>query len=155
MLTILAVGVAGAPAHASDYRQMNIWNSGHCLDNATQDDLKLQMWSCSGATEQKWLTLYNSDNLAFTIANQRSGRCIQAPTLGSIITMRHCDAGDPYEQWTIYTAENPSGTPNGWYSVYQNVATGYCLTTPTVANGTVPRAVTCDPDDPYDRWHLQ
>ena len=149
-LTMLAIATAGTPAQAEGFSQINIWRSGHCLDNATQDDAKLQMWSCSGASEQKWLKTYNSDNGYFTLTNQRTGRCIAAPFWDpGPLTMRECDPADPSQQWLTYHEEN---TWAGWYYVWQNAGFGYCLTTPSVANGTIPQAIDCDPSDLYDWW---
>jgi hypothetical protein len=39
---MLAVAAAGAPAHASGFSPINVWNSSHCLDNATENNAKLQ-----------------------------------------------------------------------------------------------------------------
>ncbi|MET7298528.1 ricin-type beta-trefoil lectin domain protein [Embleya sp. NPDC005575] len=153
---MLAVTVAGSPAQAAGFSPINVWNSSHCLDNATENAAKLQMWSCSGASEQKWLEGFNTQTGLFTFTNQRTGRCITAPASGAgTVTMAFCNAAATTQQWRVYYADNPSGPPSGWYDVWQNVSSGLCLSTPSVANGTLVKTTPCDPSDLYDRWHQQ
>ncbi|MFF0744774.1 RICIN domain-containing protein [Streptomyces sp. NPDC004111] len=154
--TVLAVAVTGAPAQAAGFTPINIWNSTHCLDNATQNASKLQMWSCSGASEQKWLDGFNTQTGLFTFTNQRTGRCITAPASGAgTVTVQFCNAAAATQQWRVFFADNPNGPPSGWYDVWQNVASGLCLSTPSVGNGTLVQTTSCDPSDLYDRWHKQ
>jgi hypothetical protein len=153
---MVAVAVASAPAHATDFSAINVWNSSHCLDNATENNAKLQMWSCNGGSQQNWLEELNSQASAFTFTNQRTGWCISAPASGAgTVTMATCNPLAPTQQWRVYFADNPLGPPSGWYDVWQNVSSGLCLTTPSVGNGTLLATTTCDPSDQYDRWHQQ
>jgi hypothetical protein len=149
------IAVTGAPAHAAGFSQINIWNENQCLDNAREDATKLQIWSCSGGgPQQMWLEGFNTQTGFFTFTNENTGRCITAPAVGTwTVTMAPCDAAAETQQWRVYAADNPLGPPSGWYDVWQNVKSQYCLTTPSDANGTVVRTWTCDPSDKYDRWH--
>jgi hypothetical protein len=149
--------VAGAPAQAAGFSQINIWNSGHCLDNAKDNASKLIVWSCSGGgPQQRWHEGFNTQTGLFTFTNENTGRCITAPAAGTgTITMAFCDAAATTQQWRVFAADNPLGPPSGWYDVWQNVSSGFCLTTPSDANDTIVQAWTCEPDDKYDRWHQQ
>jgi hypothetical protein len=155
MAAMLAIALTGAPAQAAGFTPINVWNSSHCLDNPTSDQTKLQMWSCNGSSPQRWLEGFNTATGMFTFTNQNSGRCIAAPATGEgTMTVQFCDAGATNQQWNVYFADNPVGG-EGWYDVWQNVASGLCMTTPSVGDGTAARATTCDPSDRYDRWHEQ
>ncbi|MEY9997430.1 hypothetical protein ABIE67_009549 [Streptomyces sp. V4I8] len=156
VLAVLALSVAGAPAQAAGFSPINVWNSSHCLDNATENAAKLHMWSCTGGSEQKWLAGFNTQTGLFTFTNQRTGRCITAPASGSgTVTMAFCNAAATTQQWRVFFADNPNGPPSGWYQVWQNVSSGLCLSTPSVRNGTLLQATTCDPSHQYYRWHQQ
>ena len=155
VLALLGIALAGSPAQAVPrVAQLNVWKSSHCLDDRTQNTSVVQMWSCSGASEQKWLLTYNPTNGMFTFANQRFGGCITAPFIGTgNVDMQDCDPSRKEQSWHVMFAENPGD--GGEYQVWQNYSSGYCLTTPSVGNGTIPRTAVCDKDDQYDRWHLQ
>ncbi|MGH4029618.1 RICIN domain-containing protein [Actinomycetota bacterium Odt1-20B] len=153
---MLALTVTSTPAHAAGFTRINIWNSTHCLDNATENYSKLQMWSCGSGSEQKWLEGFNTQTGLFTFTNQRTGRCITAPASGTgTATVQFCNAADPAQQWRVYFADNPNGPPSGWYDVWQNASSGYCLSTPSVGNGTLVRTISCDSSVLYERWHTQ
>jgi hypothetical protein len=156
LVALLAIAVVATPAQAAGFTPINVWNSSHCLDNATENAAKLQMWSCSGGSEQRWQEGFNSQTGLFTFINQRTGRCITAPAFwAGTVTMAFCDAAATTQQWRVYAAGNPFGPPSGWYDVWQNVSSGYCLSTPSVGNGTLIQTSVCDPNDQYDRWHQQ
>ncbi|MBT2384324.1 ricin-type beta-trefoil lectin domain protein [Streptomyces sp. ISL-11] len=157
VLAMPALSVAaGAPAQAAGFSPINVWNSSHCLDNATENATKLQMWSCGSGSEQKWLDGFNTQTRLFTFTNARTGRCITAPASGSgTVTMAFCDAAATTQQWRVFFADNPNGPPSGWYDVWQNASSGLCLSTPSVRNGTLVQTTPCDPSDQYDRWHKQ
>ncbi|TDU01680.1 ricin-type beta-trefoil lectin protein [Streptomyces sp. 846.5] len=153
---LLAVVLAGPPAQAAGFTPINIWNSSHCLDNATENASKLQMWNCTGGSEQRWLEGFNTQTGLFTFTNQHTGLCITAPAWGTgTATMQFCDAGAANQQWSVFAADNPVNPSAGWYDVWQNASSGYCLTTPSVGNGTLVQTTACDPADHYDRWHQQ
>lgn len=156
MLAMTAVTAAIAPAQAAGFTPINIWNSSHCMDNATENFAKVQMWSCNGGSQQNWLEGFNPQTGLFTFTNQHTGWCVTAPATGpGTATMATCNPLDPAQQWHVYFADNPLGPPSGWYDVWQNSSSGYCLTTPSVGNGTVLQTTTCDPSDQNDRWHQQ
>jgi hypothetical protein len=149
--TAATIGMASAPAQASSFLEMKIWNSSHCLDNATEDNLKLQMWRCTGVSEQRWSLSFDSQTGTYSFTNQRTRWCIQAPGVEGTIFMNPCDPTLTTQQWTIVVvgAESPGGS----YTVWRNKFSGLCLTTPSVGDGTPPRAAVCDTSDQYDRWH--
>jgi hypothetical protein len=157
LVTALLAGTASAaaiaPAQAAGFTPINIWNSSHCMDNATENAAKVQMWSCNGGSQQNWLEGFNGQTFTFT--NQRTGWCVTAPASGpGAATMAPCVSA-PNQEWIVFFADNPLGPPSGWYDVWQNESSGLCLTTPSVGNGTVLQMTGCDPSDQYDRWHQQ
>src|SRR5664279_736524 len=147
VLAMLAIAVAaGAPAQAAGFSPINVWNSSHCLDNATEDDAKLQMWRCTGGSEQKWLEGFNSQTDTFSFTNQHTGRCITELAWGAgTVTIEPCDAAATAttQQWRVFFADNPVNPPAGWYDVWQNVSSGRCLSTNSVRNGTVLETTPC------------
>jgi hypothetical protein len=153
LLVALVVGLNASPAQASGFSPMKIWHSSHCLDNATEDSEKLQMWSCSGAQEQNWSASLNG-NGTYSFSNQRTGRCITAPIpTDRPATMQDCDSGQLTQQWLRYASGNTSGQSSDQYFVWQNMDTKLCLTTPSVGNGTLARTTICDTSDRYDFWN--
>jgi hypothetical protein len=152
VLVTLTLGLAATPARADAYSPMKIWHSTHCLDNATQDSARLQMWSCSGALEQNWFDSLTSNGF-YTFRNQRTQRCITAQLFnGGPVTMQPCSAAGN-QQWRLRDLGNPTGQQTDFYFIWQSASSGLCLTTPSVGNGTVPRTTECDPSDPYDLWN--
>jgi hypothetical protein len=153
---VLAISMAGTPAQAAGFTPINVWNSSHCLDNATENAAKLHMWSCTGGSEQRWLEGFNTSTGLFTFTNQHTGRCITAPASGTgTVTMAFCNAAAANQQWRVLYAANPSTPSAGWYQVWQNVSSGYCLNTPSVGNGTLVQTWPCDISDHYQKWHQQ
>ncbi len=72
---------------------------------------------------------------------------------GSII-LSVCDPADSTgaaQLWRLY-ATRP-GAPD--VAVWQSTQSYLCLTTPSVANRTIPQAATCDTSDRYDWWQQQ
>jgi hypothetical protein len=154
VLALLAIVMAGAPAQAAGFTPINVWNSSHCIDNATENATRVQMWSCTGGSEQRWLRGSGSEVGASTFTNQNTGRCITAPWGQGSILLLECDGASTAQQWRVFFTDNPGGS-GGRYEVWQSVSSGFCLTTPSVKNGTLLRAAVCDPSDQYDRWHQQ
>lgn len=113
VLAMLALAWAGgSSAQAAGFTPINVWNSSHCLDNATENAAKLQMWSCTGGAEQKWLEGFNTQTSLFTFTNQNTGRCITAPASGTgTVTMAFCNAAAANQQWRVYYADNPKARP--------------------------------------------
>src|SRR4051794_24330499 len=54
LLAMLAIALTGTPAQAAGFTPINVWNSSHCLDSDTGNASTLQMWSCTGGSEQRW-----------------------------------------------------------------------------------------------------
>jgi hypothetical protein len=155
VLAMLAIGVAATPAHAAGFSPIKIWHSTHCLDNATQNSAKLQMWSCSGASEQNWSASLNTATGRFMVSNQRTALCISAQSFrGFPVIAQPCDPSAANQQWKLRaTGSSPTTNADDHYFVWESVATGLCLTTPSVANGTLVQTTECDLSDPYDYWN--
>lgn len=149
--TAATIGVASAPAQASAFLEMKVWNSNHCLDNATENDMTLQMWHCTGVSEQRWSTSFSTQTFTYALTNQNTGWCITAPGGRGTIFMNPCNPGLTTQQWTAMVASSES--PGGSYIVWQNKFSGLCLTTPSVGDRTLPQAATCDPTNQRNRWH--
>ncbi|MER5635462.1 ricin-type beta-trefoil lectin domain protein [Kitasatospora sp. NPDC002227] len=146
-LTVSALALTGAPAQADGATNIRVLNSRHCLDNATENEAKLQMWTCGGGNEQMWQTEDMGGGL-FRFNNEWSNRCITAPSWPAVgqITMGDCYPSLSTQLWRRY-ATGPSGMVM-WQSAYS----GECMTTPSVANGTAVLAQTCETTDQYDWW---
>ncbi|GGN46504.1 RICIN domain-containing protein [Streptomyces kronopolitis] len=147
-LTMLVIALAGAPAQAAGFNTMSIWNSSHCLDNATENASKLQMWNCTGGPEQKWLAEFLPGSM-YRFVNQNTGRCITGPTAAHPgLWMDECNLLPDTQKWRVFYEE-----PRGLFKVWQNVGNGLCMTTSSVANGTQPQTTTCNSAAAYERWH--
>jgi hypothetical protein len=158
-ITLFIVGLAllasalvgGAKAQASSGIEMAVPpNNTHCLDDDTNNFSNLQMLSCTGGGEQRWIEQFNAND-TFTFVNAHTGLCITAPAAGvATVNMEPC-IGAPTQQWNVFAA----GTGADSYDVWQSVASGLCLRTNSVANHTEPETWTCDPGISYERWHFQ
>ena len=138
--------VAPAPASAAPSHNWHIPNSSHCLDSATDVVGKLQMWSCDSGTDEQWYLQINAAAGAFSIMNERTGDCIYASAYGaSSAYTTPCDTSAPYQLWILYYA-------NGTGAMWQQQATGLCLQTASVGNGSVPFTAPCDPNIRYQFW---
>lgn len=147
-LTMPVIALAGAPAQAAGFSPISIWNSSHCLDNATENAAKLQMWKCTGGPEQKWLAEFLPGSM-YRFVNQNTGRCITGPTAAHPgLWMDECSILPDTQKWRVFYEE-----PRGLFKVWQNVSNGLCMTTSSVANGTQPQTTACNPSAAYERWH--
>ncbi len=149
-LMMPAITLAGTPAQAAGFTPIRIWNSSHCLDNATENAAKLQMWKCTGGPEQKWLAEFLLGDM-YRFVNQNTGRCISGPTATHPgLWMDECLPGVGFQEWRIlYQA------PGGAYKVWQNANTGLCMTTNSVADGTQPQTTSCNISAAYQKWQQQ
>jgi Ricin-type beta-trefoil lectin domain-like/PASTA domain len=158
-----AVGLAGAaaPAHAdaAGWRSMTNVANGKCIDDALEDNLKAQIWTCVNGNphddlpdgmEQMW-TIDNSvdrdhgSQLAYVIRNWLTNRCLSEVI--SVDVPRPVRAssscGQDAEIWRI-VYENDDAS--GWYQVLQNTESGLCLEPAgnSSVNGTPLQQNTCD-----------
>ena len=155
LLAMLATTAAGAPAQAAPFpTPINVWNTNNCLDNATENAAKVQVWSCNGGSQQKWTEGFNASTSTFFFMNSRTQLCVAAPAGAGTVTMASCD-GSAAEQWQVFFADNPLGPPSGWYDVWENFASGLCLATPSLSNGTVLQTAPCTASSLLQRWHEQ
>ena len=154
-MALSAVVVSSGAAHAADpFVTVRVWGSSHCIDNATQNAETLQMWNCTGGNEQKWTDRDNAANTSYALVNLNTDYCMDALAQGDgVVVMGPCTSSNT-QQWTTLFAANPSPFTNGAYAVIQNVASGECLKTLSVANGTLLRTWPCDTTDHYQKWHF-
>lgn len=151
-LTVSAIALAGAPAQAAGATNIRVYNSSHCLDSDVTNDGKLQMWTCDSGSDEKWLAEYWGSG-QYRFINQRTGRCITGPSglAAGAITLQTCDPATSTrasQLWHTYATK--PGDPS--VAVWQSMASGLCLTTPSVGNHTVPQTLGCDTSDHYDWW---
>ncbi|MFD8371227.1 RICIN domain-containing protein [Streptomyces sp. NPDC059688] len=152
-LTLSAVALTGTPAQAAGATNVRVFNSSHCLDSDVDNAARLQMWSCDSGSDEKWWT-ENWGSGRYRFINQRTGYCVTAPPGAGSITLSICDPATstrPSQLWRVY-ATRP-GAPN--VAVWQSTQSYLCLTTPSVANRTIPQAASCDTADQYDWWQQQ
>jgi hypothetical protein len=127
--TTAFVAVA-APAQASDSIRIRHFNpngtANYCVDLRSQDNVTVQLWTCSGAAEQNWdeETVFRN-GVAYTDFIGKTGLCI-APndsTSGSGLTMHACGLDD-----TLWSNADFGQTPAGgsWDSI-RNFHTGLCM----------------------------
>jgi len=80
---------------------------GKCVDNPLGglDGTRLQMWDCSGASNQDWTITPDSQSGVYTIKNSSSARCIDEPagSTGSGLQMQiySCAAGNNNQRFYI------------------------------------------------------
>jgi hypothetical protein len=125
----LAFVAVAAPAQAAS---MNIkhfnanGSAGYCVDLRSQDNITVQLWTCSGASEQSWdeETVFRN-GVAYTDFRGKTGLCI-APndaTQGSGLTVHACGLDDTL--WSTYGfGQTPAG--GSWDSI-RNFHTGFCM----------------------------
>lgn len=154
-LAVPGVVVAGTAHADAGYTPIRIFGSSHCLDNATENSAKLQMWNCTGHAEQNWDPQFNSGPQNFTFRNQNTNLCITAPNPGGeTVVMSGC-SGDPTQQWKLIYENTPSQQTDGAYSVWEAASLpGWCLNTDSVRNGTTIRIWPCDITAQYQKWHF-
>jgi hypothetical protein len=155
-LAILAPALSSSPAGAATTNEIAVYGSSHCLDDDTNNAANLQMWSCTGGTEQHWTSTPDPSGL-YTFQNAHTGLCITAPATAEVVplALAGCTAGgSALQQWRVFAADNPPGG-SGWYEVFQNVADNWCLRTSSVGNGTNPEMWPCDASISYERWQFR
>ena len=155
-LAVPGVIVSGTAAHAdTNTTLIRVFGSTHCLDNATENSTKLQMWDCTGHAEQNWSPVFNGTTQNFAFKNENTGLCITAPgSGGGTVVMAGC-GGASTQQWTLIYENTPSQQVDGAYSVWESAsAPGWCLNTNSVGNGTAIRTWPCDITDHYQKWHF-
>eukprot|EP00939_MAST-03C_sp_MAST-3C-sp1_P000282 g282.t1 len=83
---------------------------GKCLDavQSTDDGSNVQVWSCSGAKNQKWA--FTPEGQIVSIYNRK---CLQAAGTGDRANIRlwKCDASDPLQLFTIRGGVDPAAAP--------------------------------------------
>jgi hypothetical protein len=172
----LALVIAASPARASSGIDEIVNHHNHkCLDVKTQNPRVLQLWSCSGASEQHWTeglyyftpedpagTAYNTFEV---FRNVRYTGCIAVD--GTRVYYESssfvCDAYGPFAyavRWTVYYANNDHGPTNpdgAWYQVWRNVGTHLCMTLDgnSSSNGTGISVTDCDKNSPAQHWEFR
>jgi hypothetical protein len=176
----LVVGLAAVltpNAHAQSTPSTAIVSSqtNACWDvqnYSTADGAAIQMWPCTGTSNQSWtfqVYAYNGDDPLARIVNVNSGMCAAAeswnPAAGAIgIVQRLCNANDPGQQWEIdepYVQMVISSGNNAWvvHSLaatrhIHNIASHWCVRTEDTFNRPI-LASTCGAnDDAHTRYKL-
>ncbi|MGQ4389615.1 non-reducing end alpha-L-arabinofuranosidase family hydrolase [Streptomyces sp. SAS_270] len=135
VLIALAATLVANPAQAATSGAVRGVGSGRCLDvpNAAQTDgTYLQIWDCSGGTNQQWTS---TDSSQLTVYGNK---CLDVPghatTAGTRVQIWTCSGG-ANQQWRV----NSDGTIVG-------VESGLCLdvTGHGTANGTAVEIWTCN-----------
>jgi hypothetical protein len=141
-LAALTLVVVGSPAQAKPHFLGPINNDGNhkCLDVRTQDNYTVQLWNCTGHTEQQWI--YGDykvfDGLSYIqIRNWRNGTCLE-PAGGAVeaevpVVVNSCTS--PPSDSQLWAVHNPG--PSAAYLV--NKHSGLCLDLRfnNAANGTI------------------
>jgi hypothetical protein len=176
LAAVLMLVIAASPARASSGIDEIVNHRNHkCLDVKTQNPRVLQLWSCSGATEQHWTEgLYyflpedpvGTNYATFEVfRNVRYSGCIAVS--GTRVYYESssfaCDAYGPFAnavRWTVYYAfndHNPITGAGGWYQVWQNVQSNLCMTLDdnNSSNGTGISVTDCDKTSPAQLWELR
>jgi hypothetical protein len=149
---VAAVVVSGGAAQAAPfpYQEIGVFNSSHCLDNATEIDSVLQMWSCTGGDEQQWAENFDPGSDSYTFTNLNTQRCITAPPTGTgRVEMEPCTTPALSQRWRVYAHQSDA---SGFWTAWQNASSGMCLDTPSVANRTVLQALPCDLNVSYQKF---
>ncbi|MEY9912108.1 hypothetical protein ABIA35_008367 [Catenulispora sp. MAP12-49] len=159
VLAMPGVAMAGTAHADATSTVIRIWGSSHCMDNATENFAKVQMWDCTKHAEQNWFPVFNGDNgnLAdFSFRNKNTNLYLTAPTGGGGGTVVMSGyTGDATQQWLRIYDNDPSDQTDGSYQVWESAASpGWCLNTNSVGNGTALRLWPCDITDHYQKWHF-
>lgn len=158
LLAVLGVALAIGPAQAASTVEISVHGTSQCLDNATENAGILQMWRCTGGSEQQWVELPNSQTGYTMFMNEHTGWCVTAPPGpgGGSVVMAPCDTAASTQQWSISPfITTPVGIPFAIFRTISNPASGLCLWTDSVANRTVPAMAGCDPFGSYnERWDI-
>lgn len=158
VLAVPGIVISAGAAHASTgVTSIRVFGSTHCLDNATENSSKVQMWNCTGHAEQNWSPVVNpaSASPQFSFQNQNTHLCVTSPgSGGGTVTMSQC-SGATTQQWIPLFTNTPDGSGSGSYTVWESAsALGWCLNSDSVANGTVIRNWPCDTTQIRQEWHF-
>jgi uncharacterized membrane protein len=168
VLSAIAVVAVSSPAQAAapfyNVRNRANWK---CIDAKTQDPHAVQLWSCSGASEQIWDSEFDYDypedpagtgyHGFFTFFNKRYGGCLAVS--GTVVYHEGstflCDPYGPNAmRWHVFYTFNDGH----WYQVWRNGmldSSGHalCLTlnNNSSANGTRLSVSSCDKNSAAQR----
>jgi hypothetical protein len=152
LLSTIVVAAPGGTANAATfYRNLVGRGSNKCLDVRTEDDLTVQLWGCSGGTEQQWrfAFAFNSNGTDyFRVFNRRTQRCLGITadsTSASVAAQSQFCAGDlsrPTQLWSFQLVT----IGNDRWSVIRNWWSGQCLDARgnSTGNGTIVQQFPCN-----------
>jgi hypothetical protein len=105
---------------SADYQKFNIVSTGNgnykltmksasnkCVDNPQGglDGTRLQMWDCTGATNQQWQITPDAQSGVYIIKNASNGRCIDVPagstSSGTQMQIYSCTSGNNNQRFYI------------------------------------------------------
>jgi hypothetical protein len=154
----LAITSAGTSAHASSTTSGVIkgYQNLKCLDEDTHQPGRLQLWQCSGASEQRWTRIigsaFTSDTGQFVnvdmLKNSRTGKCVTATVgdpLNISVTDEPCQTfpSSPQQTWEEIFSVIDSGGHR--YAVLRNQENHKCLAHATTStDGTRVAWTECD-----------
>jgi glucosylceramidase len=120
-LALLSPSAANASVTASLHNQRN----GLCLDadNSTgnHDGVKVQLWGCTGASNQRWIINNSIVDGNAHIVNVWSGRCLDMDSSGGIRD------GAKVQLWSCGSGSNQNWANNGSPGAYVNFWAHKCL----------------------------
>ncbi|GIG58795.1 hypothetical protein Lfu02_31670 [Longispora fulva] len=102
-------GTSGAANQQWQFQghQFVVLHSGKCLDLAgwsTADGGTVQQWSCTGALNQSWTSVYVSTNPRgsenWLIKSDLSGKCLNRANVGNALYQTACDSSNLNQVWT-------------------------------------------------------
>jgi hypothetical protein len=163
------VVVGGSPVQAAGTGWHDIRSrafGGGCIDNATDNGPKVQIWSCVGGDpsddlpeglEQLWRLKPESgaDPMGWALEDWYWLQCFNdRPRSQSFDPVEPIIGGACFGTVWHVIYETKVGTT--WYQVFQSNQTSRCLTAPGGANGTPLVAAPCDLSftDPKQQWAL-
>lgn len=175
LLAPLAVPAVISPAQASTSTSgvLKGYRGLKCLDEDTDKPGRLQLWSCTGTSQQRWTrtigSAFTSDTGQFVnvdmLQNSRTGKCVTAPdpnALQQFVVDQTCETfpTSPWQTWEEIFSVIDSGGHR--YTTLRNQATHLCLyheiANPdgTDFNGTPIFQTACDAPfiGPHLYWYL-
>jgi hypothetical protein len=132
-----------------------------CIDAKTENPAIVQLWRCSGASEQKWQQGWDLDRHWFQLKNKAYATCIDVNHAGTALTggvlLAGCSGlGDNtylFDKWGVDYAFNDGHWFNVWYS-FADASKCLARVGGASANGTRLTVAPCDTSSPSQQWDI-
>jgi hypothetical protein len=147
LLVAFAASPAGAATPELNWRHFVGLGSSRCLDEDTNYNVKIQLWSCDSGSDESWGLQYGGHVYGgggqvdeYLIVNRRTGLCLSSYNgsynSGQAIVLGSCNA---LTRWWYFPDSNPVGR-------IVNLYAGKCLDARNNAtgNGTVVQQYDCN-----------